>query len=73
MVLAMVAEGKEVIVEEIMGGWGIRNRLSGLGIYEGTKVRVIKNDIYGPLIIGVLDSTIAIGRGQAHKIMVEVL
>lgn len=73
MSLAMVSAGKKVKVKSIVGGFGIRQKLNALGLYEGTAVAIIKNDFRGPIILKVLESKIAIGRGQAQKIMVEVL
>ncbi len=72
MPLSMVGEGKKVKIIEIGGGWMLKKRFHDLGLYEGTEVEVIRNDVTaGPLILKVLDSRIGIGRGQANRIMVE--
>jgi ferrous iron transport protein A len=71
--LAMAKEGEKVKIHCVDCGRGLKNRLLDLGLYEGTVVEVIKNDIHGPVIIKILDSRIVLGRGQAHKIMVEPL
>ena len=71
MPLAMVAEGKTVTIKDIDCGRGLYKRLCDMGLYAGTRVKVIKNDVHGPVILKVLDSKLVIGRGQAHKIMVE--
>lgn len=71
MSLAMVEEGKKVKVKRIVNGRRLNKRLNDLGIYEGTDVKVVKNDNCGPIILKVLDSKLAIGRGMAHKIIVE--
>ncbi|BDZ68114.1 hypothetical protein GCM10025860_15620 [Methanobacterium ferruginis] len=42
-----------------------------MGIYKDSQIKVIKNDIPGPLIVDVKGSRLIIGRGQAQKIMVE--
>ena len=71
MFLAMAECGKKVIIKEILGGFELKKRLSDLGIYEGVKIEVVKNDFSGPVIVGILDSKIILGRGEAYKIRVE--
>ena len=54
------------------GGHGIHGRLNVLGIREGQIVRVVsKQPMMGPLTISIGNSQITIGRGMAHKIIVE--
>ncbi len=71
MALSMANEGSVVKIMDIVSGERMKKRLSELGLYEGTEVLVSKNDVCGPVILKVLDSRIAVGRGQAMKIMVE--
>ena len=55
----------------VLGGKTLTHRLAELGLTPGTKLRVIQ-DAGGPLIINVRNSKIAIGRGMAEKLMVDV-
>ena len=71
MFLAMVGSGKKVLIKEISSGVNLKKRLSDLGIYEGVEVNIVRNDFSGPVIVSVLDSKVILGRGEAHKIMVE--
>jgi ferrous iron transport protein A len=71
MPLAMCREGDDAEVQCVDCGRGLKRRLCDLGLYGGTKIKVIKNDISGPIIVSVKDSKLVIGRGQANKIMVE--
>ncbi len=71
MPLSMVKEGEKVIVNCVNCGQRLKRRLCDLALYNGSKIRVVKNDIAGPIIIKLKDSKIVLGRGQAHKIMVE--
>ena len=71
MPLAMCNEGEEVVIHCVDCDKGIKKRLCDLGLHDGTKVRVVKNDISGPIIINVKDSKLIIGRRQANKIRVE--
>lgn len=71
MPLAMAREGNTVKVSSINCGIDLKRRLSELGLYENTFIKVIKNDISGPIIISVKDSNLVIGRGQANKILIN--
>lgn len=73
MPLAMVAPGDEVRLIAIRGGRRMRKRLAELGLNPGLTVRVVQRDGCGPLILAVKDSRLALGRGMAHKIMVELM
>ncbi len=54
-------------------GWGFRKRLEDMGLTPGTKVTVVKSaPLNGPLEIYVRGSRLAIGRGMAERIFVEV-
>ena len=61
-------------------GWNRLNRtelcvkrLNDLGFTPGTKVTVVKSAPFnGPLEVTIRDSRLAIGRGMASRILVEV-
>lgn len=56
------------------GGHGFQRRLNVLGIREGQIVRVdSKQPLMGPLTITVGNCQMTLGRGMAHKIIVEEL
>ncbi|NMC54289.1 MAG: ferrous iron transport protein A [Chloroflexi bacterium] len=71
MNLSMAASGEKVRMVSIQGGHELRKRLADLGLNIGEEVYVIQVACDGPMILGVKDSRLAIGRGMAHKIMVE--
>lgn len=73
MPLAMAKEGEEVKIHIVNCGRVLKARLCDLGLYEGSKVKVIKNDISGPIILKIKGSKIVLGRGQAHQIMAKVI
>jgi Fe2+ transport system protein FeoA len=55
------------------GGWGFKKRLMDMGLTPGTKVIVVKSaPFHGPLEILVRGSRLALGRGIAERILVEV-
>ena len=71
--LAMVREGGEVKIYCVNCGKKLKTRLCDLGIYEGSEVKVIKNDITSPILLKIKDSKLILGRGQAHKILTEIV
>lgn len=69
--LAMAAIGEEVRLESIRGGEKLTHRLTALGLTPGVSLSVVQ-DSGGPLLLSVLDSRIALGRGMAQKVMVSL-
>lgn len=73
MPLSMVSPGETVALVEIAAGQAFKKRLADLGLGTGMTVRVVQNNMPGPLILAVKDDTrLAIGRGMAHKIRVTL-
>lgn len=68
--LAMIAEGEEVQLINVVGGRGMRRRLADLGLNPGMNIRVVRVDPLGPMIVDVKGSRIALGRGMAQRVMV---
>ena len=62
---------KIVTVKKIIAGYKAHRFLADLGIHEGEKIRIVKNDV-GPIIVEVKGTRVAIGRGLASKIDVMV-
>jgi len=63
-------EGVIILLE---GGNFFRNKLSAMGISEGAKIKKITGHFMGgPMLIKVKNTEIAVGRGMAEKIIVEV-
>ena len=72
--LAYLRPGDEGVIVSIIGGRGILRRLVDLGLTPGTKVFVVKSSpFHGPLEIAVRGSDLALGRGVAMKVLVEVI
>jgi DtxR family Mn-dependent transcriptional regulator len=54
-------------------GWGFRKRLEDMGLTPGTRITVVKSAPFnGPLEVYVRGSRLALGRGMADRIFVEV-
>lgn len=63
--------GDHSTVERILAGCTATKRLYEMGFNTGAKVRVLKND-RGPIIVSLGDNKVALGRGLAEKILVDV-
>ena len=64
-------EGDKVGIRCVEFGMNFRRRLIDLGLFDGAEIEIIKNDRFGPLILRIFNSKIALGRGQAAKIYGE--
>lgn len=73
LALSMMKTSQSGIVEVINGGGEICKRLDALGIRAGSKIKKKSAMIgFGPVIVSVGNTEIAIGHGMASRIFVEV-
>jgi Fe2+ transport system protein FeoA len=79
--LTALKNGERATVVSISGGgcgrgqgkWGFEKRLMDMGLTPGTEVTVVKSaPFHGPIEILVRGSRLALGRGVAERILVEV-
>jgi len=70
-ILSQFKKDEKVKILGINCGREFSRRLCDLGLFEGTEIKIIKNDNFGPIIIQILNSKIALGRGEASKIYGE--
>jgi ferrous iron transport protein A len=64
-------QGATAVVRALRGGKELVNRLAAMGLTEGAHLTVLQNTGRGPMLIGVRDTRIALGRGEAIKVLVE--
>lgn len=67
---------KQLRIVDIRGGHGIRRRLLSLGFHKNHIVELDSRCILkGPILVKDLtsDTSVALGRGIAQKIMVEIV
>lgn len=69
MPLSMIGLGRSGKIQRISGSGDVRRYLANLGFIEGREVTVL-SDIGGDVIVGILDSRIAINRDMAAHIYV---
>lgn len=67
------AKANKLVVLKINGGNNLLKKLGSMGIYEGVSIEKLMSYNKGPVIIKVLNSKLAIGRGMAEKIIVKEL
>ncbi|MCS6843131.1 MAG: ferrous iron transport protein A [Caldilineales bacterium] len=71
MPLSLAASGQTVTILQVNGVGSVRQRLFDLGLNRGAVVRVVQNDMSGPMILAVKeDGRLALGRGMAHHLLV---
>ena len=63
--------GEHGTVLSFEGGRAVNNRLTSLGFTPGVEINVVQNYGRGPLIVTVRGSRVALGRGEAQKIIVQ--
>ena len=68
--LAGIRSGTWVRIEQMAGGHQFLSRLASLGFTPGAHLKVLQNYGHGPLIVSVRDTRVALGRGEAEKILV---
>jgi len=69
--LTTLSTGEVGVVQELVGGLGLRSRLATLGFIPGARLTMIQNFGHGPLIVNIRDTRIALGRGEAMKVLVK--
>lgn len=70
--LSAVAAGTAGQIRQIEGGHDFAARVIAMGFTPGAEVMVIQNYGHGPLLVGIQGVRIALGRGEAAKIQVNV-
>jgi len=71
MSLIAVEPNRSVIITDVSGGHGLKSRLAAMGLVKGQQVEVLRNNRGGPVVISVMGSRLMMGRGMAHKIIVQ--
>jgi ferrous iron transport protein A len=69
--LSTVRTGESVRIKRIESGHTVLSRLAILGFTPGAQLQVVQNRGRGPLIVSVRGSRVALGRGEAAKILVD--
>ena len=70
MRLGFLQKGERATIEGFEAGHSLVSRLAALGFTPGAEVEMIQNFGQGPVIVSVRDTRIALGRGEASKVLV---
>ena len=73
MPLAELKAGEDALVRGLHGGHRFVSRLAALGFTPGTRVTVRRNASFGPLIVALRGTQVALGRGEARRVLVHLL
>jgi ferrous iron transport protein A len=71
--LSDLRKGQVARIERMQGGHQFLSRLASLGFTPGVHLTVVQNFGHGPIIVTLRDTRVALGRGEARKIVVERL
>ncbi|RME37503.1 MAG: ferrous iron transport protein A [Thermoflexia bacterium] len=63
--------GEKGRIAKLTGGHSLRNRMLALGLTPGAEVTVLQNYGRGPMLVRVRDVRVALGRGEAAKVLVQ--
>jgi Fe2+ transport system protein FeoA len=71
--LGSVQSGESVQIRRMAGGHQFLSRLASLGFTPGAQLEVLQNYGHGPIIVRLRDTRVALGRGEAEKILIETV
>jgi ferrous iron transport protein A len=71
--LDQLPKGASAVVREVRGGSQLTGRLAAMGLVVDAQIEVLQNTGRGPMLVNVRDTRIALGRGEALKVLVEAL
>lgn len=71
--LSDVETGARAVVNRVIGGREFNSRMASLGFTPGAEVAVVQNYGHGPIIVSVRDTRVALGHGEALKVLVDAL
>lgn len=69
--MSNLSAGEQAVVLTFGGGRAVQNRLASLGFTPGVGVNMTQNYGFGPLIVTVRGTRVALGRGEAAQILVQ--
>lgn len=71
MALTVVENGQEVILKEIDWGIKLKRKLESMGLTPGVKITMIQSSSFGPCIVEVRGTRLALGTEIIAKIFVR--
>lgn len=71
MSLLMVKHNKKVKLKEIAWGAKLKKKLNDMGLTPGVEFQVVSSTSYGPMVINLRGTRLALGKGIVSKIFIE--
>ncbi len=71
MPISELPAGEHATILSFHGGRHMNNRLASLGFTPGAEIEMTQNYGRGPLIVTVRGARVALGRGEAARVIVE--
>jgi ferrous iron transport protein A len=71
--LDQLLTGKHGVIRQLRGGKEFTSRLTAMGLAIGSAFEVLQNRGRGPVLVRARGTRIALGRGEALKILVEAV
>jgi ferrous iron transport protein A len=69
--LSEVEAGQTVKLVSVDAGGDLKQRLAAMGLLPNVQITVVRNWHCGRLIVNVKNTKVILGRGMAHKVMVQ--
>jgi ferrous iron transport protein A len=74
LTLNHLSSGQHALITNISGGWGVRQRLLQVGLHIGDVITLKRSaTMGGPILLRLDQADIALGRGMAAHIHVELV
>ncbi|MHC1782547.1 MAG: ferrous iron transport protein A [Anaerolineaceae bacterium] len=71
LMLDQVKRGEHVTLLSVQCNRGIMSRMSSLGFTPGVEIEMMQNFGHGPMVVNLRGTRVALGRGEARKILVQ--
>lgn len=73
LTLTRCLPGTDAVMTSAEAGGALQGRLAAMGLVPGVRLRVLRKDRRGPLVIAVHGARLAVGRNIADRIHVRVM
>lgn len=71
LMLDQVKKGEHVTLLAVQCGRAVASRMSSLGFTPGVDIEMVQNYGRGPMVVNLRGTRVALGRGEARKILVQ--
>lgn len=69
--LHLLPSAQSSVIVALQGGRGLVSRLAALGFVPGAAIEMVQNYGGGPLIVRVHGAQVALGRGEAARVLIQ--